>query len=167
VLNRLVLGACLLINSPVLQADDFPVKPIRMIVPYPPGGGTDIVTRTVAERLTENLGKPVVVENRPGAGMIAACEIVAKAPPDGYTLGVVDSGFCINLSLRSKLPYDSVNDFAPVVLMTRLQNMLVASLSFPPNTIKELIALAKEKPGQINFATSGVGGFSHSPSRSL
>ncbi len=156
-----VLGVSLALNSAVLHADNFPTKSIRLIVPFTPGGGTDIVSRTVAQRLSEIWSKAVVVDNRPGAGGVLAFEIVAKSPPDGYTLGVHTATQVIYPILHPKLPFHPINDFAPVVVMTRMDNILVASPSFPPNTLKELIALAKAKPGQINFASSGVAGTGH------
>lgn len=148
-------------GPPPAHAQQFPTKPIRLIVPFTPGGGTDIVSRTVGQKLTEVWGKTVVVDNRPGAGGIMASEIVAKAPPDGYTLGVVTPTQTINPSLHSNLPFDPVNDFAPVILMTRLQLILVSNPSFPANNVKELVALAKAKPGQLTFASTGTGGAAH------
>lgn len=156
-----VSWVCLWAVSPHLRAQDFPSRPIRLIVPFTPGGGTDIVSRTVGQKLTEIWGKTVVVDNRPGAGGIVASEIVAKAAPDGYTLGVITPTQTINPSLYSKLPFDVINDFAPVVLMTRLQLILVANPAFPANTVKEVIALAKTRPGQITFASTGTGGGAH------
>lgn len=156
-----VLAAAIAAGCQYCAADEFPVKPIRLIVPFTPGGGTDIVSRTVGQKLTERWGRTVVIDNRPSAGGIVASDIVAKAAPDGYTLGVVTPTQTINPSLHAKLPFDTLNDFAPVVLMNRLQLILVVNTAFPPQTVRELIAYAKARPGQVNFASTGTGGSAH------
>ena len=140
------------------QAPAYPSKPIRLVVPFPPGGATDILAREVAQKLTEAWGQSVVVDNRPGAGGNIGAELVARAAPDGYTLlmGTVGT-HAINASLYAKLPYDHVKDFAPVILVAGVPNVLVVNPALPVNTVAELIAYAKANPGKLNFASSGNG----------
>jgi tripartite-type tricarboxylate transporter receptor subunit TctC len=141
-----------------LAQSNYPTKPIRLVVPFPPGGATDILAREVAQRLTEAWGQSVVVDNRPGAGGNIGTELVAKSAPDGYTLEMGTVGtHAINASLYSKLPYDHVKDFAPVILVAGVPNVLVVNLSLPVNSVQELIAYAKANPGKLNFASSGSG----------
>ena len=136
----------------------WPTRPIRLIVPFPPGGTTDIVGRAAAAEFTKAWGQQVVVENRPGAGGNIGSEMVAKSPPDGYTLLVGTVGtHGINPALYGKLPFDPVKDFAPVTLVASVPNVLVVNPSVPANTVKELIALAKSRPGKLNYASSGNG----------
>src|SRR5216683_3043615 len=144
------------------QAQVYPAKPIRMIVAYPPGGGTDIVGRMVAQKLSETLGQSVLVENRGGASGNIGTELAARAAPDGYTIlmGNVAPN-AINVSLFKDLPFDPVADFAPVSLVASTPNILVVHPSTPARTVKEVIALAKAKPGTLNFASAGVGSSSH------
>ena len=136
----------------------YPTKPIRIVVPFPAGGTADILARAAAQRLAETLGQPAVVDNRPGAGGNIGAELVAKAPPDGYTLlmGTVGT-HAINASLYSKMPYDHVRDFAPIILVAGVPNVLVVHPSVPAGSVKELIAYAKANPGKLNFASSGSG----------
>ncbi len=136
----------------------FPTKPIRIVVPFPAGGATDILARAVAQKLTETTGQSVVVDNRPGAGGNIGAELVAKSPPDGYTLlmGTVGT-HAINPSLYPKMPYDHVKDFAPVILVAGVPNVLVVNPSLPVNSVQELIAYGKANPGKLNFASSGAG----------
>ena len=143
-------------------ADAYPSRPIRMIVAYPPGGGTDQVGRVMAEQLTQTLGQQVVIDNRGGATGNIGTELAARAAPDGYTLlmGNVAPN-AVNVSLFKKLGFDPVKDFAPVSLVAITPNILVAHPSVPVKTIKELIALAKAKPGALNFPSAGVGSSSH------
>src|SRR4051812_16385555 len=137
-------------------------KPVRMVVAYPPGGGIDVMGRQIAEKLTAAWGQPVVVENRPGANTIVAAEAVAHAAPDGNTvLFTTDATFSINPHLYAKLPYDAERDFIPVTMLVLLQQLLVANPSLPANTLAELIRLAKEKPGTINYASYGSGSQPH------
>jgi len=144
--------------SPVAAAQNYPTKPIRLVVPFPAGGTTDILARAAAQKLSEALGQQVVVDNRPGAGGNIGADIVAKSAPDGYTLlmGTVGT-HAINPSLYTKMPYDHFKDFVPVVLVAGVPNVLVVTPSLPVNSVQDLIKLAKEKPGQINFASSGSG----------
>ena len=140
------------------QAPAYPTKPIRLVVPFPAGGTTDILARAVAQRLTEAWGQPVVVDNRPGAGGNIGSELVAKSTPDGYTLEMGTVGtHAINPSLYAKMPYDHVKDFAPVILVAGVPNVLVVNPAVPAQSVAELIAYAKANPGRLNFASSGSG----------
>jgi tripartite-type tricarboxylate transporter receptor subunit TctC len=153
-----LLAAALIAAATCASAQTYPSKPIRLVVPFPPAGTTDILAREVGQRLTQVLGQSVVIDNRPGAAGNIGSEIVAKAAPDGYTLELCTvSTHAINPGLYSKLPYDHVKDFAPVILVARVPNVLEVTPSLPVNTVADLIKLAKEKPGQINFASSGSG----------
>jgi len=143
-------------------AQTYPAKPIRLIVPFPPGGGNDTVARSVGAELSKSIGQQVVIDNRAGAGGTIGAELAAKAAPDGYTLflaGVASHG--INPVLNPKLPYDPVRDFAPVSLLASAPLIVVVHPSLPVKTVKDLIALARAKPGQLNFASNGRGGSSH------
>jgi tripartite-type tricarboxylate transporter receptor subunit TctC len=142
-------------------AQTFPARAIRVIVPFAPGGGTDILIRTVSPKLSEALGQQLVIDNRAGGGSTIGSELAAKAPPDGYTLLMVDTSFTTNPSLYSKLPYDSARDFAPVSLMAAAPVILIVHPSVPVKTVKEFVALAKSKPGQLNFASGGPGSSTH------
>jgi len=142
-------------------ADVWPTKPLRFILPFPPGGGTDILGRLIAERLTANLGQPVVTENRGGAGGNVGAEAAAKSPPDGYTIVLVAPSLAISTSLYSKLNYDPVKDFAPVSLVATVPNVMITNPSVPAGTLKEFIALAKSKPGEMNFGSGGSGTSNH------
>ncbi len=142
-------------------AQTYPARPIRFIVPFAPGGGTDVLARLLAPRLTESLGQPVVVDNRGGAGGVIGADIAAKAPADGYTIVLGSPGpLTINPNLQ-KLPYDPQRDFAPIVLATISPFTLVVHPSLPVGSVKEFIALAKAKPGSLNFGTSGNGAVNH------
>ena len=159
---RLAVGALLafsaLAAAPMAGAQAYPAKPIRIVVPFPPGGATDILARAVAQKLTDAWGQAVVVDNRPGAGGNIGSEIVAKAAPDGYTLEMGTVGtHAINASLYAKMPYDHVKDFAPVILVAGVPNVLVVNPTLPVNSVQELIAYAKANPGKLNFASSGNG----------
>ena len=140
----------------------YPGKPIHFIVPYPPGSGTDIVARILGQKLSEAWGQPVLVENRPSAGAIVGVDAIAKAAPDGYTIGIADTGpLALNPALYSKLPYDPVRDLAPVTLIANLPFILVVNPNFPATSVAELIAQAKSRPGQINYASIGNGSAVH------
>ncbi len=141
---------------------DYPAKPAKIVVPYPPGGAPDLVARVLAAKLSESLGQQFIVENRPGASGNIATEFVVKSDPDGYTLLLASDGqIVINPSLFAKLPYDPVKDLAPVTLASSVAFFLLATPSFPPNSVQELIALAKPNPGKFNFASSGIGSQHH------
>jgi len=142
-------------------ADGYPGKPIRFILPFPPGGGTDILGRIIAERLTANLGQPVVLENRGGAGGNVGAEAAAKAAPDGYTIVLVAPSLAISPSLYTKLNYDPVKDLAPISLVGTVPNVLITHPSLPAQTLAEFIALAKTKPGGMNFGSGGSGTSNH------
>src|SRR5690349_22398918 len=142
-------------------AEPYPSKPIRFILPFPPGGGTDILGRLLAERLAARLGQPVVIENRGGAGGNLGAEAAAKSAPDGYTIVLVAPSLAISPSLYSKLGYDPVKDFAPVSLVGTVPNVMVTNPSVPAKTLAEFIALAKSKPGGMNFGSGGNGTSNH------
>ncbi|HSB48350.1 MAG TPA: tripartite tricarboxylate transporter substrate binding protein [Burkholderiales bacterium] len=139
----------------------YPSKPIRVIVAFAPGGIADFAARSVSQKLSESLGVPVVVENRAGAGGITGAEVVAKSAPDGYTLLVTSISHTINPSLRKNLPFDAVRDFTPVTLITDAPNFLVVHPSLPVHSVKALVALARARPGQITYASSGTGTSTH------
>ena len=143
------------------DAQSYPAKAVRMIVPFPPGGGTDYTARLIGQKLSELWAQPVVIENRPGASTIIGSEIVVKAPPDGYTLLMGSTNHTINPSLIAKLPYDTIKDFAPITVCVTSSYVLVVHPSLPVKSVKELIALAKARPGEINYASSGSSGPQH------
>jgi tripartite-type tricarboxylate transporter receptor subunit TctC len=144
------------------RVEAFPTKPVRIFVAYPAGGGIDVMARQIAGKLSGSWGQPVVVENKPGANTILAADAVAKAAPDGHTiLFTTDATFSINPHLYAKLPYDAQRDFIPVTMLVLLQQMLVAHPSLQANTLDELIKLAKQNPGQINYASYGSGSQPH------
>ena len=139
----------------------FPNRPVRLVVPFAAGGTNDTVGRIVADRLSTHLGQPIVVDNRGGANSVVGSEIVAQASPDGYTLVIVAAGFAVNPSLMKKLPYDSLRDFAPVGLVGSGPYLLVVHPSVPAKDVGEFIAWAKARPGQVNYASTGVGSPPH------
>lgn len=141
--------------GPAAQAQDKP--PIRLIVPFVPGGSTDTVARLIAPQMSKELGAPVVVENRAGAGGTVGLLAVAKAAPDGNTLGMTDSAFVVNPAIAQSLPYDTQKDFAPVALVASSPQVLMANPQLPVRNVKELVELAKKQPGQLSFATAGNG----------
>ena len=154
-----VCAACLVCGA--LQAQDYPTRPVRVLVPYTPGGITDLVTRITAVELAKSFGQTFVVDNRPGANSILAVDMVSKATPDGYTLGTVIAAHAANQTLYAKLPYDSVKSFEHVSLLATSPLIVCATNSLPATTIKDLIELAKAKPGQLTFASSGIGAAAH------
>ena len=161
-LARALLVAALVFFGVPAHAQTYPVRPVHIIVPYPPGGTSDILARSLSDKLTGALGQPVLVENKPGANGNVGAEIVAKAPPDGYTLLLADIGaLAISPSVYPTLPFDPVRDFAPVTMVAYSPHILVVNPAVPAATAQELIALAKAKPGKLNFAISGVGGAPH------
>ena len=139
----------------------YPVKPVRIVVGFTPGGGTDIIAREMAARMQESWGQSVLVENRPGAGGNIGTAFVAKSPPDGYTLLLCSDACAASAALYSKLPYDQIRDFAPITYIGSVTQIFVAHPSLPARTMKEVVALAKAKPGQVTYATAGVGTSSH------
>jgi tripartite-type tricarboxylate transporter receptor subunit TctC len=138
----------------------YPAKTIRIIVPFTPGGGNDIMGRTIAAKMTERLGRTTVVDNRPGADGIIGAEVAAKSPPDGYTLLIISISYAMNAALH-KLPYDPVKSFAPISQIGVGPSVIAVTPSLPVNSIKQLIALAKARPGQLTYASSGIGGVNH------
>jgi tripartite-type tricarboxylate transporter receptor subunit TctC len=140
---------------------DYPARPVRIVVPSPPGGGTDIVARVLAQHLSKGLGQAFFVENKPGAGNIIGIEFVARSPGDGYTLLMVASTLALNSVLYKKVPYDPVRDFAPVTLAATAPNVLIVNTALPARSLGEFIALAKSKPGALSYGTPGIGTSPH------
>jgi tripartite-type tricarboxylate transporter receptor subunit TctC len=156
------LAVVLLLLSPALAAaDDFPKKPIKLIVPFPPGGPNDIIARVVGQRMSEIAGQPVLIDNRPGQGGVLGTDAVAKANPDGYTVGIVSAGALAISPSMEKVAYDTSKDLAPVTLVATVPEMLVVATSVPAKSMSELVALAKAQPGKLNFASSGPGSLPH------
>ncbi len=155
-------GALLLTQTiAAANAQAYPSRPIRFIVPFPPGGGNDVVGRIVAQKLNEALGVPVVIDNRGGAGGTIGTDITSKAPPDGHTLLINNISLAVNATLYPKLPYDTLRDLAPVSLLGRQPNILVAHPAVPVNSVKDVLALARAKPGQVIYGSGGVGTAGH------
>jgi tripartite-type tricarboxylate transporter receptor subunit TctC len=140
-----------------LVAQTYPSKPVRIVAPFPPGAGTDTLARTLSGPLSKALGQSIIVENRPGAGTVVGTEVVARAPADGHTLLIIANSFTINLAVRSKLPYDAVKDFSGVARIASTPMVFSVHPSVPAKTIKDLIALARARPGEITYASSGAG----------
>ena len=158
----LAAGVAIPAHAQQAAAAAWPSRTVRIVVPFGPGGSADLVARILGQRLTESLGQSVIVENRPGAGAMLGNELVAKSPPDGYTLTIGTLGpFAVNQSLFRKVPYDSQRDFAPVTLTGASSHVLVVHPSMPVTSMMELIALAKQRPGQLSFASSGIGNATH------
>lgn len=145
----------------VAMTESYPTKPIRLMVPFAPGGANDVVARIVAVKLSVSLGQPVVVDNRGGAGGTIGADIVAKAPPDGHTLLIASMGLAVNAVLYPQLPYDTLKDLAPVTLVGEQPNIVVVHPSVSAKSMPELLALARAKPGQISYGSGGVGSTSH------
>jgi tripartite-type tricarboxylate transporter receptor subunit TctC len=153
---------CLLTGAAYAQSPAYPSKAVRWIVPFPAGGSADLMARMIAPDLSKLLGQQAVIENRPGASAIVGAEYVAKAAPDGYTVLQCNVGqFAINPSLYTKLPYDPLRDFAPITVIAAIDNVMVVTPSLPVNTVRELIELARKRPGQLNFTSSGAGSLTH------
>jgi len=164
--NKLVAAVLLGVLLPLqaaaaAPAQTYPSRPIRFIVPFPPGGGNDVVGRIVAQKLNEAFGVPVVVDNRGGAGGTIGTDVTSKAPPDGYTMLVNNISLAVNATLYPKLPYDTLKDLAPVSLLGRQPNVLVAHPGVPVNSVRDVITLARAKPGQVIYASGGVGTAGH------
>lgn len=159
----ILTGALLLVGSAIVHSQSpggaarYPSKPIRWVVPSSAGGGNDVMARLIGAKMTQHWGQPVIVDNRPGAGGIIGSDIVAKSAPDGHTILIVAGGFAINPFLYKKIPYDTLKDFERIVYVAHAPLLLVAHSSVPVSSVQELIALAKAKPGQLNYGTSGVG----------
>ena len=159
--RTLVVVAIGLLASGLAQAQAYPAKPVRVIVPFPPGGPTDIIGRMVADTLTKSLGVQFIVDNRAGAGGNIGMEVCAKSPPDGYTLCIITVAQSIAPALYRKLPFDPIRDFSHVTLMAQLPSMLTVHPSLPVKNVRELVALAKSKPGQMSYASTGNGTSPH------
>ncbi len=147
--------------SHAMAQAEYPVRPLRLIVPFAPGGGQDTVGRLLGGKLAEALGQPVVVDNRPGGGSVVASEIVASANADGHTLYLVEGSFAVVPSLRKRLPFDPIRSFQPVARVSTAPGAVVVHASVPATTVSALLALAKAQPGKLNFGSSGIGGASH------
>jgi len=159
--GRILVSIALLAASSAI-AQSYPAKPVRIIIPFTSGAAADTVARLIAPKLTDAMGQPIVIENRPGAGGVLAADLVAKSAPDGYTLMMGSPGpLTINPVLLSKVPYDPARDFAPITLVAIVPSILLVNPSLPAKTVKELIALAKAKAGQLNFASAGNGSVPH------
>jgi tripartite-type tricarboxylate transporter receptor subunit TctC len=162
ILRTLLIGISVLLLVPAsVAAQDFPAKPIKLIVPFPPGGPNDIIARVVGQRMSELTKQPVVIDNRGGQAGVLGTDAVAKASPDGYTIGIVSASSLVINPTMEKVPYDVASDFAPVTLVVTVPEMLVVAGNFPANNMAELVALAKAQPGKFNFASAGVGGLPH------
>src|SRR4249920_180833 len=153
----IALVLCSLFVTAAGAQDAYPSRPLKFILPFPPGGGTDILGRLLAERLAANLGQPVVTENRGGAGGNVGAEAAARSAPDGYTIVLVAPSLAISPSLYSKLNYDAVKDFAPVSLVATVPNVVITQPSLNVSTLQEFAALARSKPGGLNFGSGGSG----------
>jgi tripartite-type tricarboxylate transporter receptor subunit TctC len=153
--RKLVSTMVLLASASAFAQSDYPSKPIRFLLPFSPGGPADLLARLTGQRLHDTWNAQTIVEARPGAGGIVATEIAAKAPADGYTFIIVTVGHAVNPSLYSKLPYDTVNDLVPMALVANIPSVMVIHPTVPAKNVKELIALAKSKPGQLNYGTGG------------
>ena len=153
----LAIAAAMALASPIAGAQDYPTKPIKIIVPYPGGQASDTIARIVGERLGKSLGQPVIVDNRPGAGGNIGTDIGAKAAPDGYTLTMATAALPISKHVYKKLPFDPAADFAPITLMTITPLVLVTRTNLPAKNVGELVSLAKKDPGKLTFASSGPG----------
>ena len=162
-----VLVGAAAIAAPVMAQQNYPAKTVRMILPFAPGGPSDIIGRTLAGKLTEQLGQPVVVDNRAGAGGNLGMELGAKAPADGYTITLTSPTMAISPSLYKKLPFDPQKDFAPISMVANIPNIMVVHLSVPAKTLKEFIQLARTSPGKLNFGSSGAGSTTHLSSEIL
>jgi len=160
-LNRMAWLACAALIAGAAAAQPFPSKPVRVVNPAAPGGNSDIFFRILSPKMTDVLGQPLVIDYRPGAGGTVGADIIAKSLPDGYTTGIVAGSFMINPSLMRKLPYDTVKDFAPLGLIVDVPTGVVVHPSLPVKNIKELITLARTRPGQLNYSSSGPGAVGH------
>jgi tripartite-type tricarboxylate transporter receptor subunit TctC len=156
-LIRFLFALAALLPMASAHAADYPARPVRVIVPFVAGGGTDLLARFVTQRMTELLGQQFVVDNRGGAGSVLGTQILAKAAPDGYTLGVMDTAFAINPAYADKLPYDAERDFVFIAIIATSPSLIVTHPGLKVRTVQELIALAKRQPGKITFGSAGMG----------
>jgi tripartite-type tricarboxylate transporter receptor subunit TctC len=160
VLKALLIGLMLLCPT-LATAQDFPNKPIKLIVPFPPGGPNDIIARVVGQRMSEIVKQPIVIENRSGQGGVTGTDSVAKSPPDGYTIAIASAGALAISPSMEKVAYETLKDLQPITLVATVPEMLVVATSVPANNMKELVALASAQPGKLNFASSGPGSLPH------
>ncbi|MEK7876328.1 MAG: tripartite tricarboxylate transporter substrate binding protein [Pseudomonadota bacterium] len=161
ILLAVLLGLIALSGTAPASAQAFPAKPIRLVIPFPPGGGADAIARPLGPKLADSLGQQVVIDNRPGANANIGAEIVAKAAPDGHTLLLANSSLTISASLYRKLPFDPLNDFTAISLVAITPSALVSHPSVPARTVKELVALARARPGKLSYSSGGVGTTMH------
>ena len=166
-LSKLIAAFSLVLSAALSHAQPYPAKPIRMILAFPPGGPTDIVARVLAQKLTEQMGQQVIVDNKPGAGGNIGAELAARAPNDGYTMFYNTSAIVINPALYGKASYDTLKDFVPVALTAAIPMVLVVHPSLPAKNMKEFVELAKSKPGQMSYSSSGTGTITHLASAML
>ena len=159
-MNLRGLFLCALVVSSAASAQ-YPSKPIRLVVPYTPGASNDTLSRATAQAMAPILGQPIVIDNRPGAGGMIGAENVARAEPDGYSILNVQASFATNVAIRAKMPYDVFRDFAYIGMMTKSPMIIVVHPSLPVKNVKELVALAKKRPGELNYGSSGTGGSNH------
>jgi tripartite-type tricarboxylate transporter receptor subunit TctC len=160
-LRQVVVACAALVLAYSAEAQTYPLRPVRLVVPFSAGGAADVPGRILTQKLSEALGQQVIVDNRPGAGSTIGAELVVKAPPDGYTLLTISNTHFVSAALYKKLAYDAINDYAPVTQVTTAPNVIVVHPSLPVKTVKELIALARAKPGKIDYASSGNGSTQH------
>ena len=156
-----LLGLAAVVNSAAVPAQSYPVKPVRLMVPFVAGGNTDIIARVVTPEMSKALGQQLIIENRGGAGSVIGTEVVAKSPPDGYTLLMVSAAHVINPAMAKKLPYDSIKDFAPISIVADVPTAFAVHPALPAKNVKEFVALAKARPGQLNYSTAGRGTVGH------
>jgi tripartite-type tricarboxylate transporter receptor subunit TctC len=154
----LLTGLSILLCPALAAAQDYPNKPIRLIVPFPPGGPNDVIARSLSQRMQDILKQPIVIDNRAGEGGVVGTDVVARAAPDGYTIAITSSGALAISPSFEKIAYDPLKDLQPVTLVAKVPEMLVVATSVPANNLQELIALAKAQPGKLNFASTGIGG---------
>ncbi|MGZ8154863.1 MAG: Bug family tripartite tricarboxylate transporter substrate binding protein [Burkholderiales bacterium] len=158
---HLCCGLLAALGPAMAEAQTYPARPVRLIIPFSAGGAADVPGRILSNRLSEALGQQVVIDNRPGAGSTIGAEAAAKSPPDGYTLFMISNTHFVSAALHKKLNYDSLNDFTPITQITSAPNVLIVHPSMPAKNVKELVALAKARPGEINYASSGNGSTQH------
>jgi tripartite-type tricarboxylate transporter receptor subunit TctC len=159
--GAVVTGLLLLLSPVSVAAQDFPSKPIRLIVPFPAGGPNDIIARVIGQRMSEIVGQPVLIDNRGGQGGVLGTDAVAKAAPDGYTIGITSASALVISPAMEKVPYDVQKDLAAITVAVTVPEMLVVAGNVPAKNMDELVALAKAQPGKLNFASAGVGGLPH------
>jgi tripartite-type tricarboxylate transporter receptor subunit TctC len=159
--RTLIAGLSILLPTALASAQDFPAKPIKLIVPFPAGGPNDIIARVVGQRMSELTKQPVVIDNRGGQAGVLGTDAIAKANPDGYTIGIVSASALVISPSMEKVPYDAQKDLAPITLVVTVPEMLVVASNVPAKNMAELVALAKAQPGKLNFASAGLGGLPH------